>query len=121
MPATGETKKQFWSQSFRRAISNNAKVFKRDRGAVSWEQFPAFRTCIAESKNAAEAEKEVEEAQDFVLGFLRNINTRLGERNDLFFLEACTLFDARPEFKSRNMVMYFLAAYVSILICLLLL
>lgn len=101
MPAAGETRLQFWSQPFRQAIKKNSGVFKRSPGEVFWDEFPGFKARVA-SLNNDEGAAEVDAAIGFVHGFVHNLNERLNERNDLEFLEACTLFDPRPQFKIRN-------------------
>jgi len=60
--------------------------------------FEAFNEALASDEHG---DAEVEDATN-LYGFVTNVNTRLNERDDFLFLEACTMFDARAESKTRN-------------------
>jgi hypothetical protein len=45
---------------------------------------------------------KLDQMQEFVLAFVRGLNTRLSDREDIITLEACSMFDPRPQSKEYN-------------------
>ena len=82
-------------------------IFKRELSDVSWAASPLLKERI----DVALADDIVDDASvvsqqnlalDIIYKFVCGINNRLNENQDMEFLEACTLFDARPKFKAKN-------------------
>jgi hypothetical protein len=100
LPDVQDFKEQFWSQSFRTRIRQNALLEARPLSEVTWAECPSVSACIQNHAHATEG--QVRDLQDFVLKFVCSLNTRLAHKNDIFTLEALTLFDPRSKAKERN-------------------
>jgi hypothetical protein len=72
---------------------------KRPLADVSWAAFPAVAETIRKSTASRE---QVEQLQDFVLKFMTSLVVRLGQKNDMETLEACSVFDPRQSSKQNN-------------------
>ena len=107
MPTAEDTEAQFWSPRFRCSIRDNSAFFKRKLSDVSWAAFPLLKeridTALADSTiddDSVVSQQNL--ALDVIYKFVCGVNTRLNENQGMEFLEACTLFDARPKFKAKN-------------------
>ena len=100
LPDASDLKAQFWSQEFRTRMRQAGLLEKRPLADVSWAAFPAVAETIRKRGNVSRA--EVEQLQDFVLTFMVKLVGRLGQKNDMETLEACSVFDPRPSSKQMN-------------------
>ena len=79
----------------------------QEKTEVSWAAFPLLKeridTALADSTiddDSVVSQQNL--ALDVIYKFVCGVNTRLNENQGMEFLEACTLFDARPKFKAKN-------------------
>jgi hypothetical protein len=79
IPDASDIKEQFWDQSFRQALRQNSRIQKRSLDEVSGT-FPGVAELI--TKRVA-SRAQVQALQDFVYSFVRNINDRLANKNDI--------------------------------------
>ena len=91
---------QFWSQAYRKKIRDNDKIFPRDAKYATWDNFEHVKAYFTEHPH--------EEATwapifiDIVYKFVCDVNRRLAMRDDILFLEACSLLDCRPAQRAKN-------------------
>ena len=101
IPDAADLDKQFWSQAFRRTVRDNTKLEPRLPGDVDWTTFQQVMQHLLDSGDAGEeAVVKTGKMIDFIYNFMKFMNTRLDERDDLYLLEACSLFD--PAHRKEN-------------------
>jgi hypothetical protein len=100
LPNPQDVKTQFWSQWFRERMRQSALVELRPVEDVTWAEYPSVQSCIQDHKEVTGA--QVQACRDFALKLLQSLIVRMGQNNDIFTLEACSLFDHRPAAKLRN-------------------
>ncbi len=103
LPDVKHVKEQFWCQAFRTRIRQNALLEGRPLSEVNWAEYPSVSECIQHDANATES--QIRGLQDFALKFVCSLNTRLAHKNDIFTLEALTLFDPRINAKEHYSTM----------------
>lgn len=94
---------QFWDPKFRAAICNNDLVEPRSVVDVSWCGYPLTQKYFQNFKGSAE-EKKAQSTHliEICYSFFKYLNRRLDENGDMAKLEACTVLDPRPAWKSAN-------------------
>jgi hypothetical protein len=95
-------------------VRTNAMLEQRLPADVDWTLFQQVRNHLVSGRESNDAMAAMKTGRmiNFVFEFTKAMNTRLGDRDDLFVLEACSIF--KPEDRARNRPMR--EAYMAILL-----